>query len=381
MCSSTGLKAGASVSVLIDPEQFQLNSEISPAPSRVNPYSRLAVARSLEAAEPGTQAGPQQAWRQEIASKVQAHKARRRRPSDEDILSLDFDESANTAAAEQRQWNNQPSPAQRFEPLPETAGADMDDIDFIFGQDPDAVTEPAECFVEQQPEEVPAGEYQRVLLKPNLIEFPRLNLSGAAGFESELAEPISKVPRILEAEPEQLAVSTVPVSPPVLANIDLDAGREVPEWALIHEESYRDAGFDIPLQVAPLGPRIYSAVLDGVLALTAAALFSVIVMSVARYVPQGKMALLCGAALPALFWLAYQYLFLVYGGITPGMQMAQLELSNFEGCVPSRRDRGRRALAMMVSCISLGMGFAWTMLDEDTLGWHDRITKTYLRQS
>jgi len=35
----------------------------------------------------------------------------------------------------------------------------------------------------------------------------------------------------------------------------------------------------------------------------------------------------------------------------------------------------------VLSCISLGLGFAWAALDEDCLGWHDRITRTYLRQS
>lgn len=381
MCSSTGSQAGASVSVLIDPDDFQLNSEPA-APARVNPYSRYAVAHSLDRDDPAQPPAKPIAWRAEIASKVQAHKARRRRPSDDDILSLDFDEPqpVSPPAAPVSATTSQPSPAQRFEPLPEAA---MED-DFIFGQE-----EPV-CYAEDVFEEldnaateVPAGEYQRVLAKArtadgNLIAFPRLSTVQP---EFELAEPITNVPRILEAEPEQLAVSTVPVSPPVLANIDLDAGREVPEWALSYEPGYRDPELEIPLQVAPLGPRIYSAVLDGVLALTAAALFSVIVMSIARFVPQGKLAVVCAVVLPAVFWLAYQYVFLVYGGITPGMQMAQLELSNFEGCVPTRRDRAHRALAMMVSCISLGMGFAWTMLDEDSLGWHDRITRTYLRQS
>jgi hypothetical protein len=29
----------------------------------------------------------------------------------------------------------------------------------------------------------------------------------------------------------------------------------------------------------------------------------------------------------------------------------------------------------------MGLGFAWALVDEDCLGWHDRITRTYLRRS
>jgi uncharacterized RDD family membrane protein YckC len=121
--------------------------------------------------------------------------------------------------------------------------------------------------------------------------------------------------------------------------------------------------------------------MDAVLVLTAAAVFSMIVLSVAKFVPQGKSALAVALLLPATLWAAYHYIFLVFGGITPGMLMAQLELSSFEGCVPLRRTRASRALAMVLSCVSLGLGFAWAMVDEDSLGWHDRITRTYLRQS
>jgi len=37
-----------------------------------------------------------------------------------------------------------------------------------------------------------------------------------------------------------------------------------------------------------------------------------------------------------------------------------------------------RVLASWLSGVSLGMGYAWVLLDEDGLCWHDRITHTYL---
>jgi hypothetical protein len=80
----------------------------------------------------------------------------------------------------------------------------------------------------------------------------------------------------------------------------------------------------------------------------------------------------------ALFWAAYQYLLLVYSGSTPGLRLARLELTRFDGSRVGRRLRRWRVLASFLSAASLGMGYAWVFLDEDSLCWHDRITHTYL---
>jgi uncharacterized RDD family membrane protein YckC len=82
--------------------------------------------------------------------------------------------------------------------------------------------------------------------------------------------------------------------------------------------------------------------------------------------------------LAALLWAAYQYLLMVYAGITPGLHWARLELNRFDGSSAGRRLRRWRVLASYLSAISLGMGYLWVFLDEDSLCWHDRITHTYL---
>jgi uncharacterized RDD family membrane protein YckC len=209
--------------------------------------------------------------------------------------------------------------------------------------------------------------------KDNLIEFPRSqNL-----FDNELAEPVAALPRILEAEPvvEEPHVQL----PAPIATVTLDEG--VTDWQRAYLEPYEDSDIELPLAVAPFGPRMMCLAIDAVFALAAAAIFAFVVVTMTNYMPQGKAALAAGLVLPALFWSAYQFLFLTYCGTTPGMQMSQLELCDFEGYLPSRRTRQARALALLLSCISCGMGFAWTLVDEDALGWHDRITRTYLRLS
>jgi uncharacterized RDD family membrane protein YckC len=204
-------------------------------------------------------------------------------------------------------------------------------------------------------------------------------------FPEELAEPMLDTPRIRDVPDEVAAPAPTAANLPSFATIrldeDEDVAREVPDWVRNYRDDYDEAELDLPLQAAPLRPRFLAAVIDVALVLTATALFSVIVLSITKFLPQGKGAVVGMALLTAAFWLAYHYAFLVFSGLTPGMQVAQLELCSFEGCYPLRRTRGARAWAMGVSCMSLGMGFAWAMVDEDNLGWHDRITRTYLRQS
>ena len=75
--------------------------------------------------------------------------------------------------------------------------------------------------------------------------------------------------------------------------------------------------------------------------------------------------------------MAYQYVFLLYGARTPGMVFARLSLSTFQGTAPNRRERILRLLGIAVSCSSLMLGFIWAFFDDDTLCWHDRISRTY----
>jgi uncharacterized RDD family membrane protein YckC len=94
--------------------------------------------------------------------------------------------------------------------------------------------------------------------------------------------------------------------------------------------------------------------------------------------PPAKAGFLFAMAASCVFWAIYEYLFLVYAGITPGMQMARLRLITFDGGPARRHARRGRSVAMVLSTLSLGLGLVWALLDEDTLCWHDRITRTYV---
>jgi uncharacterized RDD family membrane protein YckC len=140
----------------------------------------------------------------------------------------------------------------------------------------------------------------------------------------------------------------------------------------------RRPGFEVPLQAARLAPRLLAAAVDGVLVLMAIAMSGWIFFKMTMSVPPARQ--LAGIAIVVLgiCWFGYQYLLLVYTGTTPGLKLGRLRLSRFDGGATPRRIRRWRVLASALSGVSLGLGYAWCVLDEDQLCWHDRITRTYL---
>jgi uncharacterized RDD family membrane protein YckC len=263
------------------------------------------------------------AWREEVASRVTAHRARRRRGYDpSSSLSLNFDREQNARA-----W-----------------------------------AEPAEV---PGPQLVPALE-KKVIVFPKPRRVDAGPIAEQISFIEELAEPILEQPRIVEvAEEPALTVEEQP-----LAGITLDA-QPVP---LAPE-------LELPLHPAPLRRRVFADLMDTTIVLAADAIFLMIFLGMNSGLAPTRLTALYVSVLPTLFFAAYQYIFLVYGGATPGMTLAGLEVTTFDQQPPTRMRRRCRALAMMLSCISVGLGFAWAALDQDTLCWHDRITRTHLTAS
>jgi uncharacterized RDD family membrane protein YckC len=195
-----------------------------------------------------------------------------------------------------------------------------------------------------------------------IIEFPR-SPEAPLPLVDELAEPVVTRPRILEV-PELL------LPPPALGGILLEPLEEPAQE--------RRPGFELPLQAAPMSSRVWAGVIDGLLVISALAVFAYISFQVTSIVPPLQQAAGISMSLTALFWAAYQYLLLVYAGTTPGLKLARLQLSRFDGAAVPRRIRRWRVLASMLSGLALALGYAWCFLDEDRLCWHDRITRTYM---
>ncbi len=73
----------------------------------------------------------------------------------------------------------------------------------------------------------------------------------------------------------------------------------------------------------------------------------------------------------------YRVLWCLGGGDTPGMRFAGLRLVDFDGRRPEREQRTIRLAASLLSIISAGLGLVWALVDEESLTWHDHISKTF----
>ncbi len=194
-----------------------------------------------------------------------------------------------------------------------------------------------------------------------LLEFPR---PGTLPFNrDELAEPVIDRPRIVEA-PELLP------PPPALGGIMMESAQA--------PEPERQPGIDMPLQTAALPRRASAAAIDGLFVLGSIAIFGFMFLRFNPSLPQMRVAAEVAAALAVVLWFAYQSAFLIFCGTTPGLRLTRLKISRFDGGPASRNLRRWRVVASGLSFASLGLGYAWTFLDEDQLSWHDRITRTHI---
>jgi uncharacterized RDD family membrane protein YckC len=172
--------------------------------------------------------------------------------------------------------------------------------------------------------------------------------------------------RILDV-PEAIGVAPAPLS-----DIALQPNEEQ------EEDFVPPAAFELPLRVAAMGARFTVGLVDTLLVVVAAAMFVMLVGQITTGLAQNKTTVMLAVAAAGVFWAVYHYLFLVHVGATPGMVMARVRLSTFEGEPVFRNVRRWRALIMVLSFAALGFGFLWALFDQDNLCWHDKMTRTYL---
>jgi uncharacterized RDD family membrane protein YckC len=370
--------ADAHTSVLIDPENLMDDSEAQFASSLedagvhdvlaeeeplgdilgsgtpiVTPRLEVPETTLVEAAttEPPEFYRPSEppVWRDEVSSKVDAYRAKRgrggRRYDANASLSLNFETLEEPVAAP-------PVPA-RYAPVRlEMVAPETNVIEFPKPMPVQSVA--AVGAVASVASDLPLADL-------TLPELPPAD---------ELAEPIADAPRILDVPEHAQAVPEQP-----LADIQLDE----PEHEFSMADAIAAANAELPMPVAPTGPRIAAGMIDLLIVLTASAIFGMIFMMIAKELPDGRNFLAAAIVLPGILWGTYQYLFLVRCHATPGMQMAQVGLAHFDETKHvTRKQRQARALAMIVSAMSLGLGFAWAMLDQDRLTWHDRISHSFV---
>ncbi|MGA9529184.1 MAG: RDD family protein [Terriglobales bacterium] len=203
-----------------------------------------------------------------------------------------------------------------------------------------------------------------------ILEFPR---SAAIPLvqTTPLADPIFDRPRIVEA-PE-----IVPPAPAMGGILIESVQPELPDKAPRAEAV---------IPAASVARRLLAAALDAMILGMALAGFAAIFW---RFNPPVHVSPLravltplasLGGALTIVLWMTYQFLLIVVTGSTPGLRAARLRLANFDGSPVIRRTRRWRVLASFLSAFSAGLGYLWCFVDQDSLCWHDRITRTHIER-
>jgi uncharacterized RDD family membrane protein YckC len=73
----------------------------------------------------------------------------------------------------------------------------------------------------------------------------------------------------------------------------------------------------------------------------------------------------------------YRLLWCLANGDTAGQKWTRLRLVNFDGQRPTRAQRFFRTASGFLSLMAGGIGLLWGLVDEETLTWHDHISKTF----
>ncbi len=333
-----------------------------------------------------------------------------REPAAETLVEPETRVQAASAIAEPESWSPVESPAQD-EPEPVVTHEVVDGRSFDIRWEPDlpvraiefkpAPARPQEDFT-LAPEDwwTPAEVRETLRNEPlqieaqspqaNLIEFPR-ELVATRKMRPRLIEPASATEAdpqlsIFEVDPGAISTEPAPVAHVRTAEPEQWTG---PEWSGIrldeqpYVESLREQEPVAAAQgpdLAPLGLRLMAAVVDGSLVL--ATFFAAGMWSSGHLhsVPAAKTAEMIAAGGIVLCGLAYYTLFLAMGTSTPGMRYAGIAISTFDDEVPNRMQLRRRLGATLLSLLPVGLGFVWSVFDEDHLSWHDRISQTYLRK-
>jgi uncharacterized RDD family membrane protein YckC len=223
----------------------------------------------------------------------------------------------------------------------------------------------------------------------NLIEFPRQLVASrkarprlAEGPLREEADQTAEAAQLRIFEVQATQISTAPVVESV-----------APEWSSIllaaHPVSAVVEAPEAPFQpvsspqTAPFGLRLMAAIVDGCIVMAALLAFIAAFAITVGKLPGNQMTLQTAAigvtGTLAVLALLYQLLFFTLSEATPGMRYARIALCTFSDDNPSRRAMRRRIFAAVLAACPLGIGFLWAWLDEDGLGWHDRISRMYQR--
>ena len=261
-----------------------------------------------------------------------------------------------------------------------TEATEEDESEIAVEDEPIAPIQPLPAKLLEFPRELVATRKAR----PRLVEGPLREEYDRDGSASQL--------RIFEVDHE--TISTAPVVEPAQTDwtpIRLDQSPALPvhDWisrhaytptpAVTKDDVAASSGLELPLQTASLEDRLMAGLVDAALIFGGFLVFVLVFVSCTVHPPVGKPAMVGAAIALCAFAALYLLLFFNFGTDTPGMRYAKIALCTFDDENPTRKLTRRRLAALLLALVPMGLGILWAFFDDDRLGWHDRISRTYQR--
>jgi uncharacterized RDD family membrane protein YckC len=179
-----------------------------------------------------------------------------------------------------------------------------------------------------------------------------------------VTRPTSRVARHTDADAtEPSAQPSLEFLPPVAATRKLSTAV--------------DAVIDCDAPVAAPMHRACAAAIDGSMILIAYGLFLTVFHLMGGSFPSSRPVMLVMVAAAVIIAMFYGFVWVCAGGQTPGMRALCLTLINFDGYPPDGTSRWLRYLGACLGYCAGGLGLLWALLDEESLAWHDHISKTF----
>lgn len=123
--------------------------------------------------------------------------------------------------------------------------------------------------------------------------------------------------------------------------------------------------------------RFVASAIDGALILIGFGVLAGTYVGLGGAFGQGKGFWIGIAAAFLLVSMFYGLLWAVAGVETLGMRATDLQLITFDGFQLDARSRALRFASTWLSFCSGGLGLLWAIADEESLTWHDHISKTF----
>jgi len=183
----------------------------------------------------------------------------------------------------------------------------------------------------------------------------------------------SVAPRKSQSEAPRKSSSTAPRQ----RHRKVIPGQQALEFATATRSSKPDGVIYCDAPVAVPAHRAMAAAVDASIVLMALAVFGIVFRLCggvfvldAKTIPM----FLAAAAGVVVF---YKVLWCLGNGDTAGQCWTRIRLVNFDGQKPSRTQRFYRLGSGVLSLLAGGIGLLWSLVDEETLTWHDHISKTF----